>query len=521
MFILITVVLLFGTALALLLLRLLRPQFRFAWLIAVGTTFLAWISVVLWRPLLPLSLVLHSWQPADLFRSAPMLAADQFSWLYALSLVTLALATLLTATVRDGFPDSTALAISLSICALGLLAVTAGNPLSLVLVWAALDLVELITTLRSVTGPVAAQRVVTAFSVHAAAIILLLLAQVTSSSPNSRVVDFKSITPQAGLLLLAAAGLRLGVLPVNLPYLSQSSLRRGVGTSVRLASAAASLILLSRIPTASIPSLLAVIILALSAVAGLYAGWMWLRAPDELAGRPFWIIGLASLAVLAGLRGNPLGAAAWGVALILAGAALFLSSIQHVWLNRILLLGAWSISSLPFSITATGWRSNTGSLILVMPIFIAAQALLMAGFLRHALRPSMRVSLASQPVWARSVYPLGIGLLVLVQFVLGFWGWDGALQLGVLPAGIAAVLLSAALVWALPRFAILNPVPAHWLRPTSVSRFDQALNLAAGIYRWLSGVSQTVSNILEGEASLMWTLLFLILFVVMIVQRTP
>ena len=84
MLILITVILLFATAVALLILQMVRPQFRFAWLMAVGATFLAWISVLLWRPLLPLSMVFHAWEPAELFRSAPMLSADQFSWLYAL-----------------------------------------------------------------------------------------------------------------------------------------------------------------------------------------------------------------------------------------------------------------------------------------------------------------------------------------------------------------------------------------------------------------------------------------------------
>jgi len=70
---------------------------------------------------------------------------------------------------------------------------------------------------------------------------------------------------------------------------------------------------------------------------------MWLRAPDELTGRPFWIIGLASLAMASALHGNPAGATAWGVALILAGGMVFLASAQQIWLNRILLVGAWTI----------------------------------------------------------------------------------------------------------------------------------------------------------------------------------
>ncbi len=528
MLILITALLLFAAALALVILRLVRPQFRFTWLTAVGTTFVAWISVLLWRPLLPLSIVLPSWKPSDLFVSAPTFSADGLAWPYALSLVTLALAFLLTASVREGFPNSINWAVSLTLCGLGLLAVTANNPLTLVLVWAGIDLADLATMLGSVNGRGPSQRAVIAFSIHAVAIVFVLLAQVIGGAAG-KPLNFISTTgpsealnlPQVGLLLLVAAGLRLGVLPLHLPYSAESSLRRGVGTTLRLVSAAASLALLSRIPTASLASPWTPILMILSALAAVYGGWMWLRAPDDLTGRPFWMIGLASLAVASALRGNPSGAAAWGVALVLAGASLFLSSVQQVWLNRALFVSALAISALPFSLTASGWQNSLGALDLTLPAFIIAQACLLAGFVRHALRPSTRASLASQPVWARSIYPAGIGLLLIVQLMLGLWGWDGAFQIGAWPVGVAACLLSLGLFWAIPRFAALNPVPAHWLQPASVSRLDQIYQSFWGLYRWLGSISQTLSAILEGEAGIMWTLVFLILFVILIVQRKP
>ena len=90
---------------------------------------------------------------------------------------------------------------------------------------------------------------------------------------------------------------------------------------------------------------------------------MWLRAPDELIGRPFWIIGLASLAVAAALLGNPIGAVSWGIALILLGGALFLASVQQIWISRALLIGAFSLSALPFSLTASGWQGNISKLL--------------------------------------------------------------------------------------------------------------------------------------------------------------
>jgi hypothetical protein len=520
MLILITALILFATASTLAILRLARPGFRFAWLIAMGGTFLAWISVMLWQIQIPLSLELLPWQPAALFSASPAFSADGHSWPYALSLVTLAVAILLTASAREDFPNVLSWAGALTLCGLGLLAVTAANPLTLALVWAALDLAEVITMLRATRGPGPSERVVIAFSTRTAGVLLLLLADVISGA-TGKPTDFPSILPQAGLLLLAAAGLRLGVLPLHLPYGSESALRRGIGTTLRLVSAAASLALLARIPAASLASPLTALLLILAAAAGLYGGWMWLRAPDELTGRPFWLIALAALAVASALGGNPAGATAWGTALILTGGGLFLASVQQAWLNRILLVGAWALSSLPFSLTASGWEASPGSPLFILPFLLITQALAIAGYIRHALRPSTRASLESQPVWAKGVYPAGLGLLLFVQLLLGVWGWDGAQRIGAWASGVAAVLLALGLLWATPRFAILNPARAHWVQPTGASRLDQLYENLWVVYRAAGRFSQTISNALEGEGGIMWTLLFLILLVSLIVQRKP
>ncbi len=138
------------------------------------------------------------------------------------------------------------------------------------------------------------------------------------------------------------------------------------------------------------------------------------------------------------------------------------------------------------------------------------------------MSPASRSPLHLQPAWTRSVYPAGIGLLLLVPILFGFWGWDGALQIGAVFPSVTAALLAAALVWAVPRLPILNPVPAHWLGGSAgASRLDRLSQFLLGLYGWLGGLSFTVSDVLEGEAGLMWTLLFLVLFVILIVQRTP
>lgn len=526
MFILITVLFLFATALTLAILQVMRPNYRFAWLIATGGSFVAWVSVLLWQARMPLMLELPSWGSAALFANAPTFLAERLTWPYALALTTLGLAVILTAVVRENFPAPFPWAGTLTLVGFGLLAVLADNPLTLVLVWAALDLTELITQLASVEGGRASERVVAGFAARILGFGLLLWAGLTSLWRGVP-LDFRASLPEAGVYLILAAGLRLGVLPLHLAYSTDSAVRRGFGTTLRLVSAASSLVILARIPAQGISSPLAPFLLVLVAGAGLYGGWMWMRSPDELAGRPYWVIVLASLAIAAALRGNPIGSVAWGVALVLTGGALFLASVQHKILQRALLIaGLWGLSSLPFSPTASGWESSVNpswATWVTWPMLIAAQALLAAGFIRHAARPAASVPLDAQVAWARSIYPIGIGLPLATLLLLGLFGWDGARSLGTLPAWLAVAALTGALLWLTPRLRWLNPVRAHWIRPqeAETSRLDSFYNPLLNLYRAFGRLGESISAALEGDGGILWALLFLVLFLSLLAPRIP
>ena len=523
MFILITTLFLFLTALALVVLHITRPGFRYAWLTAVGGTFLTWISVMLWQVFMPLTFDLPSWQ-AGLFRDAPAFLADRLAWPYALGLVTLALALILTAVVREDFPDPLSWAGILALTGLGVLATLAKNPLTLALVWAAIDLADLTAQLRTAQGERANERVVSGFAARAIGMGLLILAGMISLSTGSP-LDFQTVHPNVGMLLILAAGLRLGVLPLHLAYTSEIGHRRGFGTALRLVSAASSLVLLARIPAEGALSPFAPFLLLFAAFAAGYGGLQWLRSSDELVGRPYWVIGMASLSIASALRGNPLGTVAWGAALLLAGGALFLSTAQNKILLRILLIfGAWGISSLPFSPTAAGWQSgvpSTWATWISFPVLIAAQALLVTGFIRHAMLPSAAAPLESQPVWAKNIHPIGIGLLLFSLTLLGFYGWDGALTLGAPLAGLAAAALAGALYWLRLRLPFLSPARAHWVQPeTSPSRLDSVYGLLWNLYRQLGRLSGFISSLLEGDGGILWALLFLVLFLSLLVPGT-
>lgn len=520
MLILVSVGILILTASVLLVLRFTAPQFRYVWLVATGGALLGWISVFAWQTRMPMALQFSIWQPAILFLQSPTFVADDLAWAFTVSIVTLCLAIIITSVVRSNFPYPLSWIGILMLTSLGVLAVVADNPLTLVLIWAAIDLVELAAQMRFVEGARLSERVVVAFASRALGTLIMLWADMVSAA-GGQVMDFRSTPPEAGLYLLVAAALRLGVLPLHLPYPSESSIRRGFGTGLRMISAASSLILLTRIPSSSVTSPLTPILLVLVALAAVYGGWNWLRAPDELTGRPFWLIGMGSLAVAAALRANPVGAAAWGCALILGGGALFLSSEPNRWLARALWVGVLGMSSVPLSLTASGWSSGGTGFLPVWPLLLLSLGMLLAGFIRHTGRITTRPRNEEQQIWARNVYPIGILLMLMMIILLGVFGWSGTFRFGNPIAAGISVGLAVLLLWLTPRLRILNPLRAHWVTPAGTSWLGWAYAALWGLYRQLGRVSNTFSNVLEGESGMMWTLLFLVLFISFFSRGTP
>ncbi len=428
MSILITFLILLLTAVTLVALRIIIPGFRYNWLFAVAGALFAWLSVPIWQLQLPISLQFAGWQPATIFSQTPTFIADSTSWLFVFSLVTLCFAIIITTVVRARFPSPISWSGTLILTALGMLSVVADNPLTLVLVWAAIDLVELAVQIWYSEDPKLSERVVIAFASRAAGILVLLWADVISAA-GGQVSSFHLLTPRTGLYLLIAAGLRVGVLPLHLPYVSESTLRRGFGTGLRMVSAASSLILLY--------------------------------------------------------------------------------------------VPAFGISSLPFSLTATGWNSGGTGFWLSFPFLILSHAMLIAGFIRHAQRTNIRTSNPNQPIWGKNVYPIGIVFLLLVTVAMGLVGWNGTLQFGNIIVGVIVSLLSVGLLWLTPRLRILNPVRAHWVRPTQASWLDWIYQALWNLYRQLGRASNAFTTLLEGESGIMWTILFLVLFITVFTRRTP
>jgi hypothetical protein len=503
MLILLPVLILILAAYTLVSLYLVRPTFRYPWIIAAAGSSFALLSVFLWQTKLPQSLSLTPLHSLFKLNYTIGLIADDISWSYAISLAALCAAVIWTSVVRAEKNPINWAGVLLQ-TALGILAVASENPATLIFTWSALDLVELITLLRSTTGNDQNRSVVIAFSVRILGSGLLLWANLTAIGHGAS-LSFHSLPATSGLLLLFAACLRLGVIPLHLPNQQASARRRGFGTILRLVSAAASLSLLARITPGSLLTAFAPFLLVLVAIVAIFAGWLWLSASDEIVGRPFWILGSASLAIGATLRGNSTASLGWGVTLILSGGLLFLFSArlrQVLWLP---LLAILSFSALPYTATSSAWLNGNTSPVLFLIPFLPAQGLLMAGYIRHALHPGDS-SLESQATWTKVLYPTGLFLLAGTAFLLGFWGWNGSRVLGSWWMSLIALLFAAGFytlaLLLFPRLSLRN-ISVQW---TLILHLEWLPGVISSIFRGLRSITVLVTSALEGDGGLLWSL---------------
>ena len=516
MFVLITFIFLFISISVIVGLRLTRPSGSHTWLITVGVLF-TWISVLLWQFNLPWHFIPGQWMSVGLFNASPQLFANPIAWLYALSLIALAVAVILISPSRSGHIGTSSWPETLTLAGLGLLTILVDNPLGLALAWMAIDLAGFAMVVRKNTTP--SGRIWLSFAIRLIATGFILWAGVVGTSANEQTFSIETTPSQAGLFLVIAAVLRLAVLPFTLTDQPEENHPQcDTDTIPSIVSALTGLLVLARIPAAAIDSGWIIPLFSLAAVIALFSGWKWLIAQDQLHGRPYWLMGMSALSLAACLSNNSIGSTAWGVCLILFGGISFLYSAKQIWITRLLLLASLLIFSLPFTLTAAGWVGNFPLPYLFLPVFVLAHILLVAGYMRHILRPA-ETEFNQMPNWSQTTYTLGIAILMLTAVLGSLWGWAGALNIGnwiisltILPLTMAALFVS----YRLPQLTLHKPLKIR-TRKNRAFHFSAFLNIFIRIfsflYQLIGGLTIYISELLEGDGGLLWTLLLLILLI--------
>ncbi len=517
-------------ALAIFILQRLRPSVGYAYMIGTLASLVCAVGVIYLRWHLPQLLAVEGWLPFSLFTDSPIFGLDGTSWPYIFCLATTCLAVILTAAVRLQYNISPYAWVGvLALHGVGMLAVLSANLLTLILAWTLIDLIELVILQANSSEHTLGIQTVLSFAVRVSGTVLAMIAALISRSQNLP-PTFAQMPAINALLLLLAVGLRLGVLPLNLPSAQTIVQRRGLGTTLRLAPAAAALVVLARLPAGSIPAPFASPLLAICAMASLYAAVVWASLGDEIRGRPYWLIALSGLAVASVIQGRPQASLAWGVALILPGCLLFLFSARGKQVLFLPALGVLAISGLPFTPAASGWAG-----VLAPPfqfwqvLLLLAHALLILGYVRCMIKPGE--DLAHMERWIQAAYPLGLGLLVLGAVFCGLVGWPGSFNLGMWWAGPASMALAA-----LAGIGVI-----FWRQRTSQETalnrwYTNALNRSANflsnvlslgwlyrvlwwIYRRLAQMIQILTDILEGEGGVLWAMVLLALLISLLQSR--
>jgi hypothetical protein len=517
------------SALAIMILSRIRPKYGTSWLIAVIASLIAWGVIFFLRLRLPTSLDLLTWQRPDLLlQGSFFLLLDYNTWPYVLALMTIAVAVILSDAARTRY-DSTpgSWSACLVITALGLIALQSGTSLALMVTWVMIDLFELIYLLRLRISGALINRVVISYGVRTASTLLLLLATSRGWASGGS-FDLNQIPLNAGFIFLIAAGLRIGVFPLNLPFLQEPNLSRGTGTIIRLTPVTLSLSLLVHLPADLVtnqPTFWLPIIQGLLAIAALYAAIRWFSVTDAIGGRPFWIIGWGAFAMVCALNGAPSASLAWGMALILPGSLLFLYFPRIQRMNFLLYFGLLGLVGLPFTPLASGWAGLVANgLNFWTIVFILSHAILVLGYINKITQPGGEPRVLES--WARLVYPLSLIIVIQVIIALGLVGWPGSLTLGLWWPPLMSNLLVAVITFLAWRYGSSSPkihLPnnsnlakvSNWifLRLEPVFRLDWIYLTVWRINDLLGRILGAFSSILEGEGGILWTILLLVLFI--------
>ena len=158
------------------------------------------------------------WEGSSLSIGSPGLVLDSISWPYTVAIATLLISVLLTdvARVHEVHPGSWAAGLGLA--GTGILAVTAANPLTLLLAWALIDLSETTTLMRAVTNSEQRERVVITFFAWVFG-LLLVVAAILRATSLGMALSFNSIPTSVASYLVIAAGLRSGCATPSSPLL--------------------------------------------------------------------------------------------------------------------------------------------------------------------------------------------------------------------------------------------------------------------------------------------------------------
>jgi len=514
---------LFAAALILILSRI-KTNIGRVWLIGTILSLMNWGIILGFRWLYPLQINISEWFPiGEISQRGIILQLDSVSWPLMLALCAVQTAVIITDSSRlDEIPSPVIWSGLYLVYTVGFLAVLTSSIITILLVWALVDIIEFIILIRNVTSGKKINEIVVSFAVKILGLFIFIFSLLISYEQGNP-LRIGQEANSIGFIILIAVGLRLGVIPFNLPFVSGSPIRRGLGNSIRMVSVTTSMIVLLRLPIGTFDERVQGILLTFTAVGILFGAIMWYGSSSELEGRPYWIITMAGLAIYSSINGNQIATLAWTLALILSGSVLFLYSARGRIISVIPLLAVIGITGLPFTPSAIGWQG----IIILGGLFrnllmILSVSIIILGYLRHTTIVDTLLSIKEKWIWI--TYPVGLFILVLSQWLIFLISDVDWYISGTLYASILAFLLPLILHFLIRKFLreseyadflqrILKPIGNFIIRFLSFRWVYDLIWSFLGLFQRIVNI---VTNILEGQGGIIWVIVFLVMLFTLI-----
>ena len=485
------------------------------WAVSSALGAVTWLVCLALSTSLGSSTSLSVWRPEALFASRLVLDLDPTGWQMAYAAVTVFLSLALTQAARPGATTIGTRVMLPIYVGLSLAAMLAGNLLTVAITWALLDLLTFVFLMSVTTDEDAIPGIITRLAVDGLSVVIVLGAAVAGRASGQPDTSFGDISTPFSAGLIATAGLiRLGMFPLHFSLPKLPRARRGLGTLIRLLPPAVVLAVLARQFDTGFPAGLVPWLRLAGAVGVIVGGVRWALAEDPIQGRPFFVLAVAGMGVLAasldpGETGVML--ANTGILILLAGDAFSLAEI-HTPTHRVWPIAAAVIAvGAPF--TPGGVLAGAFSRAIVQPATTWLGVLgtiglgaIGIGMISAAFSPAGKWPVGESLV--RVVYGLGIGLPVLVAVGMGVQTPE-ATSLGGTLVFLAAGLAALAGRYAFGRL----PHATREIGKRVAGRLDPnpVYNAAWQIYKGVLRIVRTLASPLEGEGAMLWMLVVVIL----------
>ena len=485
---------------------------------------LVFISLVLWLLLLIIPkdrfspIIINDWFRFGEINISLRFALNPQNWILVISLFTFNLSFFLTGIARlDVRNDVKNWIIQLLLIAFSFLALISADLWAIVLLWTALDLLDL-SFHRLVIKKDVGKTYYRKFIIKSLGSILLIwnIAYLSKSGFNPLLNGIVSSTSTTSIFL--AALLHSGIFPLNAETKNPQAEKSGelLRSAFSVLSFVVSFSLVTSLPAPELPILISFVLSFISYFLIILSMIQWILIKDLKNSLQFLLLGEASGFIFLYFSG-----ASQYITYMLSLnilSVLWLVLFTHRSKNLMIfpVISTFFASGLPISLIAFGPRGFIGngfSFGLVVLIF--SQILFLYGYLRYALEKNEKFNVLE--VWYQASYLAGLFLILLTAAAIIFYSkisfadeiqfwWVGMIVVGLALMGYFLSARTNNLI-KVPKY--ISQMRFSWI--WQFMTFEWLFNTFSFIEDRVSGFLNGFSGLMEGEGGLMWALVLLIL----------